>query len=96
LNIKTGDGSITARALGGSKVASNWSIRTGDGSVDLEVPGDLQANIDASTHDGHISMGLPLTMEGTISSSNIHGKLNGGGQALSIRTGDGSIHLSKS
>ena len=96
LSIKTGDGSVTARALGGSKVASSWAIRTGDGSVDLEVPGDLQANVDASTHDGHISMGLPLTVEGTFSSSNIHGKLNGGGQALSIRTGDGSIHLSKS
>lgn len=95
LSIKTGDGSITARALAGSKVASNWSIRTGDGSVDLEVPGDLNANVDASTHDGHISMGLPLTVEGTFSSSSIHGKLNGGGQALSIRTGDGSIHLSK-
>ena len=33
-----------------------------------------------------------------ISSSNsqIHGKMNGGGQALTIHTGDGSIRLSKS
>ena len=95
LSIKTGDGSVTARATAGSKVASNWSIRTGDGSVDLEVPGDLQANLDASTHDGHISLGLQVTVEGTFSSSSIHGKLNGGGQSLSIHTGDGSIHLSK-
>ena len=95
LNIKTGDGSVTARAEAGSKVASSWSIRTGDGSVDLEVPGDLQANLDASTHDGHISMGFPVTVEGSFSSSSIHGKLNGGGQQLTIHTGDGSIHLSK-
>ncbi len=95
LNIKTGDGSVTARAMPGSKVASGWNIHTGDGSVDLEVPGDLQANVDASTHDGHISMGLPVTVEGTFSSSSIHGKMNGGGATLSIRTGDGSIHLSK-
>jgi DUF4097 and DUF4098 domain-containing protein YvlB len=95
LSIRTGDGSVTARALAGSKVASNWTIHTGDGSVDLEVPGDLQANLDASTHDGHISMGLPVTVEGSFSSSSIHGKLNGGGASLSIRTGDGSIHLSK-
>jgi Toastrack DUF4097 len=96
LSIKTGDGSVTARAAAGSKVASSWSIRTGDGSVDLEVPGDLKANLDASTHDGHISMGLEVTVEGTFSSSSIHGKLNGGGPSLSIHTGDGSIHLSKS
>jgi len=95
LSIKTGDGSVTARAMAGSKVASNWNIRTGDGSVDLEVPGDLQANVDASTHDGHISMGLPVMVEGTFSSSSIRGKMNGGGQTLSIHTGDGSIHLSK-
>jgi hypothetical protein len=63
--------------------------------VDLEVPGDLAANLDASTHDGHISLGLQVTVEGTFSSSSIHGKLNGGGAALTIRTGDGSIHLSK-
>jgi hypothetical protein len=95
LNIRTGDGSVTARAGQGSKVASGWTIHTGDGSVDLEVPGDLKANLDASTHDGHISLGLQVTVEGTFSSSRIHGTLNGGGQPLTISTGDGSIHLSK-
>lgn len=95
LTIRTGDGSVSGRALSGSKVASNWNIHTGDGSVDLEVPGDLQANLDVSTHDGHISVGLPVTVEGSVSSSSIHGKLNGGGATLSIHTGDGSIHLSK-
>jgi DUF4097 and DUF4098 domain-containing protein YvlB len=96
LNIKTGDGSVTARADAGSRMGAAWSVYTGDGSVDIQIPGDLQADIDASTHDGHISLGLPLTMEGTFSSSRIHGKLNGGGQALTIRTGDGSIRLEKS
>jgi DUF4097 and DUF4098 domain-containing protein YvlB len=95
LTIRTGDGGVNARASAGSKVSSAWSIHTGDGSVDLEVPGDLAANLDASTHDGHISLGLQVTVEGTFSSSSIHGKLNGGGQALTIHTGDGSIHLSK-
>jgi hypothetical protein len=95
LNIHTGDGSVRARVASGSKVASNWSIHTGDGSVDLELPADIQANLDASTHDGHISSGLEMTVEGSFSSSNIHGKLNGGGQSLTIQTGDGSIHLSK-
>lgn len=96
LNIKTGDGSVTARAGRGSRMNTTWSLSTGDGSIELQIPGDLQADIDASTHDGHISMGLPLTVEGTFSSSKIHGKLNGGGQALTIRTGDGSIRLEKS
>jgi len=96
LDIKTGDGSINARLQPGSKLASSWSIRTGDGSVDVVLPPDLQANIDASTNDGHISLGIPLTVEGTFKNSEIHGKMNGGGQSLTVHTGDGSIRLSKS
>ncbi|HXM96578.1 MAG TPA: DUF4097 family beta strand repeat-containing protein [Candidatus Dormibacteraeota bacterium] len=95
LDIKTGDGSVDAHANTGSRMNGSWNIRTGDGSVDLVIPGDLQANIEASTGDGHISMGMPVTIEGTFSTSQLHGKLNGGGQPLTIHTGDGSIRLSK-
>ena len=96
LNVKTGDGSIDARIEPGSKLTGGWSIHTGDGSVDVVLPPDLQANIDASTNDGHISLGIPVTVEGPFSNSQLHGKMNGGGQSLTIHTGDGSIRLSKS
>ena len=96
LNVKTGDGSVDTRVLPGSKMKSSWSIRTGDGSVDIVLPSDFQTNIDASTGDGHISLGVPVTVEGTFSNSQVHGKMNGGGQPLTIHTGDGSIRLSKS
>lgn len=95
LFIKTGDGSVDTHVLPGSKMAGSWNIRTGDGSVDLSLPSDFQANIDASTGDGHISVGLPVTVEGTFSNSQLHGKMNGGGQSLTVHTGDGSIRLSK-
>jgi DUF4097 and DUF4098 domain-containing protein YvlB len=96
LNIKTGDGSVNAQVLTGSKMATSWNLRTGDGSVDIVLPGDFQADIDATTGDGHISLGIPVTVEGTFSKSQIHGRMNGGGQPLTIHTGDGSIRLSKS
>jgi len=96
LNVKTGDGSVNTRVLPGSKMVTSWTIRTGDGSVDLVLPSDFQTNIDASTGDGHISLGIPVTVEGSFSNSQIHGKMNGGGQPLTIHTGDGSIRLSKS
>ena len=96
LNVKTGDGSVDTRVQTGSKMTTSWSIRTGDGSVDLVLPGDFQTDIDASTGDGHISLGIPVTVEGTFSNSQIHGKMNGGGPSLTVHTGDGSIRLSKS
>jgi len=67
-----------------------------DGSVDLAVPTDLNANIDASTNDGRISVGIPVMVEGNFSNSQIKGKMNGGGQPVTIHTGDGSIRLNRS
>jgi len=93
LNIKTGDGSVEARIGAGSKMKEGWSIRTGDGRVDVGLPEGLQANLDAKTRDGRISTDFPMTVEGEISKSSVQGKLNGGGPVLTIRTGDGSVRL---
>ena len=49
-----------------------------------------------STLDCLISLGVPVTVEGTFSRSEVRGKMNGGGQTLTIHTGDGSIRLTKS
>lgn len=96
LDLNTGDGSIEARVLPGSKISSTWTVHTGDGSVDLTLPSDFQANLEAHTNDGRISLGFPVTMDGAISKSEVHGKINGGGSLLTVRTGDGSIRLMKS
>jgi DUF4097 and DUF4098 domain-containing protein YvlB len=96
LNLNTGDGSIEARALPGSRISSTWTVHTGDGSVDLTLPNDFQANLEAHTNDGRISLGFPVTVDGAISKSEVRGKINGGGSLLTVRTGDGSIRLMKS
>jgi DUF4097 and DUF4098 domain-containing protein YvlB len=95
LGLKTGDGHVDVRARNGSSLAAGWRLETGDGSVSLEVPGDLAADVDLHTSDGHIDLDMPVTTEGKIRENEIRGKLNGGGSLLTIRTGDGSIHLRK-
>ncbi len=96
LELKTGDGHVEAVARSGSKMAANWRLESGDGSVSLELPPDLSADVDLHTGDGHIDLDMPVTTEGKIRQNEIHGKLNGGGSLLTIHTGDGSIHLRKS
>ena len=96
LELKTGDGHVEVRAAGGSSLAVGWRLETGDGNVSLEVPGELAADVDLHTSDGHIDLDMPITTEGTIRRNEVHGKLNGGGSSITIRTGDGSIHLRKS
>jgi DUF4097 and DUF4098 domain-containing protein YvlB len=95
LELKTGDGHVEVRAAGGSSLAAGWRLETGDGNVSLEIPGELAADVDLHTSDGHIDLDMPITTEGKIRQNEVHGKLNGGGSSLTIRTGDGSIHLRK-
>jgi DUF4097 and DUF4098 domain-containing protein YvlB len=95
LELKTGDGHVEVRAKNGSSLSNGWHLETGDGSVSLEVPGDLAADVDLHTSDGHIDLDMPVQAEGKIRQNEIRGKLNGGGSLLTIRTGDGSIHLRK-
>jgi DUF4097 and DUF4098 domain-containing protein YvlB len=96
LELSTGDGRIEARALAGSTMASSWNLHTGDGSVTLELPGNFAADVDLHTSDGHIEADIPVAVEGRLGEKNIHGKINGGGNLLTVHTGDGSIRLQKS
>ena len=95
LALKTGDGRVDVRAGSGSSLTTDWRLETGDGSVSLEVPNDLPADVDLHTSDGHIDLDMPVTATGTLRQNEIRGKMNGGGSLLTIRTGDGSIHLRK-
>jgi len=95
LELKTGDGHVDVRAAAGSTLSTGWRLETGDGHVSLEVPAELAADVDLHTNDGQIDLDMPVTAEGRIRQNEIHGKLNGGGSPLVIRTGDGSIHLRK-
>jgi DUF4097 and DUF4098 domain-containing protein YvlB len=95
LDLHTGDGSIDAEARPGSQMASAWSVRTGDGSVTLRLPDGFAADLDVHTGDGHITMDFPVTIESgaSLKQNAIRGKINGGGQLLEIKTGDGNVTL---
>jgi DUF4097 and DUF4098 domain-containing protein YvlB len=96
LDLHTGDGRVEARVLPGSIVSSSWNVHTGDGNVTLQLPDNFAADVDLHTGDGHISVSMPVTVQGNLGDKNIHGKLNGGGNLLTVHTGDGSIRIDKS
>jgi hypothetical protein len=95
LELKTGDGRVEARATAGSALTTGWRLESGDGTVTLEVPENLAADVDLHTGDGHIDLDMPVTTAGKIRENEVRGKLNGGGNLLVIHTGDGSIRLRK-
>jgi DUF4097 and DUF4098 domain-containing protein YvlB len=95
LQVKTSDGHVEARIRPGSKMAAPWSLETGDGGIGLRVPDGFQADLDASSGDGRITLDIPLTVAGRVSRSKVHGQLNGGGPALVLHSGDGSIRIER-
>jgi DUF4097 and DUF4098 domain-containing protein YvlB len=95
LDLRTNDGRVEAEIRSGSKMMNSWSVRTGDGSIDLRLPTDLAADLDVHTGDGRVTTDLPVTISGELGRSSLRGKLNGGGYFLEVRSGDGSIHLGR-
>jgi hypothetical protein len=62
----------------------------------VQLPAAFAADVELHTGDGHISLDMPVSVEGQLGHHDIRGKLNGGGNLLTIHTGDGSIRLEKS
>lgn len=96
LDVRTGDGHVDVTARKGSKLGDDWSLETQDAGLELRIPRDLQATLDARTGDGHIRFELPVTGASGFDRHVIRGKINGGGPTLRVRTGDGTLTLSAS
>lgn len=95
LDLKTGDGRIEAEAVAGSRMTSDWTLQTGDGSLSLRLPEDFSAEVDIHTSDGNIDLDMPVAVAGRTNNRTVRGKLGSGGALLTMKTGDGSIKLMK-
>lgn len=94
LRANTGDGSVALDLASGTALDEDWVVTTGDGSIRASLPAEFDAEIDASTGDGRISAeGLGLMTSD--SRRELRGTLGAGGRQFKLRTGDGSINLSK-
>lgn len=95
VRLRTGDGSVRVRADNGSRMTDDWDIHTGDGSVALEVPEPFDADLDAHTGDGSVDL-HSVAVKGDVSKSSVRGQLGTGGRSLRVRSGDGTITISRS
>jgi hypothetical protein len=101
LDIRTGDGAVRLDIFDGSTLATDWSVNTGDGSITLRLPRELDAEIDAHTGDGGVhAEGLPIAAEriggdGEQDRGTLRAQIGKGGRTLRLRSGDGSINISR-
>lgn len=87
---KTVNGSIDA-AFG--RLTRGAEFETVNGSIELDVPDDLDAEIDARWLNGGIESELPLTLRGRFSKRRARGTLGAGGPLIALSTVNGSITI---
>jgi len=98
-------GTATASTVNGSIVASlgraEWQgtnvFKTTNGSITLEFPATLGAELDARTTNGSIDTDFPIQVQGRINRRQLTGVIGeAGGRRLEVRTVNGSIKLRRS
>lgn len=87
--IGTGSGNITAEGT----PTADWRIHTGSGDLTVALPQQSSFELYARTSSGSINSQFQITMSGTISPRELHGKVGSGGPTLDLRTSSGSIHI---
>lgn len=93
VKVRTGDGSVTLRAYASSVMDDDWSIRTADGTIVVDLPASFNAELDAHTGDGSVRINGVSAGEDEDDRRTVKSRLGAGGRTLMLRTGDGSIRL---
>jgi len=88
----TGSGGITVEG----EQTGRWNLETGSGSVNIRLPQNAGFDLNAHTGSGGVYGDFPITLQaGKIDrrQNDLSGKVRGGGYALDVRTGSGSIRI---
>jgi DUF4097 and DUF4098 domain-containing protein YvlB len=87
----TTNGGIEAELM---TVAKGQELRfvTTNGRIEVALPGDLGADVDADTTNGAIRTDLPIATT-HLSRNSLRGTINGGGTVLRLRTTNGGIQI---
>ena len=86
---RTSDGAVFLD-LSGSDRQQDVDVQTSDGDVTIRLAPGVGFDVDAATRDGRVRTDLPVLSVGRQA---VVGRVWGGGPALRVRTGDGTIRL---
>jgi hypothetical protein len=88
------NGSIHA-TLGSTDWNDALRFNTVNGSITLDLPADLSADLRASTVNGSIGTDFPIMVTGRVNPRSLRGTVGNGGRELALESVNGSITLRK-
>ena len=89
---KTVNGEIAVK-LGDANWKDSLEFKTVNGEIVLDLPPDLNTEVQADTFNGEISTDFPLSVTGRISRKHLSGRIGSGGRELLLKTLNGDIKL---
>jgi hypothetical protein len=90
---ETTNGGLDVRLSGTQWEGEELSLRTTNGGVTLNLPGDFRADIEAGTVNGSLSTDFPITVRGRVRARRISTQLNGGGPLIRVSTTNGGVRI---
>lgn len=101
VRAETLGGPVDARTTNGSIFASmrqvgdarDLEFRTTNGSVTVEMPSSLGAEVEMSTVNGRVSTEFPVTLSGRIDPRRLRARIGDGSRRVTLRTVNGSVEL---
>jgi DUF4097 and DUF4098 domain-containing protein YvlB len=94
IEAETVNGNITAKWTEFPK-QGNVQMHTVNGRVQLQLPGSVNADVEASSLNGSIHTDYPITVERGFISKKLHGKIGAGGATINLKTINGEIDISR-
>lgn len=95
VNARTVNGDVRASIEHLVKSSEPLELESVNGSVQLEAPADLSADVDAETTNGGIETDFPLTISKGLVGRHVHGTVGQGGRQVQLHTTNGSVRLRK-
>lgn len=94
VNASTVNGDIDVR-MSALERDGEMSFHTVNGSVTVETPANLDANVSLDTMHGSISSDYPVQLSGKFGPRHAEGVVGRGGRSVKLRTLNGSVELRK-
>ena len=82
--------------LGDLRGTEDLEFRTTNGAISVTVPGNLNADLTASTTNGRISSDLPIMVQGSFGPRRLEGVIGSGGRRIVLQTTNGNVTLRSS
>ncbi len=90
----TVNGSVRAR-MGSVPSDTDLKFSTVNGSIDITLPDNFEADVELRTVNGSFRTDFPMTLDGRMSPRHLRAKIGKGGRDLEASTVNGSIELKK-